>query len=101
MERYRRRTGRTEPQTETAVVQAEAPAMKTIPVVSNTLRTVGYDTDRQLLQIEFQNRSIYQYFEVPQAVYEELMQASSKGAYFNRSIRPHFDDVLVKAASLS
>jgi KTSC domain-containing protein len=75
--------------------------MKTISVVSNTLRTVGYDTGRQLLQIEFQNRSIYQYFEVPQLVHEELIQASSKGAYFNRSIRSHFDYVLVKAASLS
>ena len=75
--------------------------MKTIAVDSTTLRTLGYDAERQLLQIEFQNHSIYQYFEVPQAVYEELIQASSKGAYFNRSIRPHFDYLLVKAASLS
>jgi hypothetical protein len=75
--------------------------MKTIAVNSTTLRTVGYDTEHQLLQIEFQNRSIYQYFEVPATVYEELMQAPSKGAYFNRSIRPRFDFALVKAASLS
>jgi hypothetical protein len=75
--------------------------MKTIAVDSTTLRTLGYDAGRQLLQIEFQNRSIYQYFEVPQAVYEELMQASSKGTYFNRSIRPHFDYVLIKAVFLS
>ena len=75
--------------------------MKTIAVDSTTLRTVGYDAERQLLQIEFQNRSIYQYFEVPPAIYEELMQASSKGAYFNRSIRPRFNFALVKAASLS
>jgi ATP-dependent DNA helicase RecG len=75
--------------------------MKMISVVSTTLRTVGYDAQRQLLQIEFHNRSLYQYFEVPQAVYEELMQASSKGAYFNRSIRSHFDYVLVKARPLS
>ena len=34
-------------------------------------------------------------------VYEELMQAPSKGAYFNHSIRPRFDFALVKAASLS
>jgi len=75
--------------------------MKTIAVDSTTLRTVGYDAERQLLQIEFQNRSIYQYFEVPATVYEELLQASSKGAYFNRSVRPRFDFALVKAASLS
>ena len=75
--------------------------MKTIAVDSTTLRAVGYDAERQLLQIEFHNRSIYQYFEVPGNVYEELMQAPSKGAYFNRSIRPRFDFALVKAASLS
>jgi hypothetical protein len=38
---------------------------------------------------------------VPAAVYQDLMQAPSKGAYFNRSIRPRFDFALVKAASLS
>jgi len=73
--------------------------MKTIAVDSTTLRTVGYDAERQLLQIEFQSRSIYQYFDVPAAVYEELMQAPSKGAYFNRAIRQTFDYALVKAAS--
>jgi lysyl-tRNA synthetase class 2 len=74
----------------------------TITVLDSTsLRTVGYDAERQLLQVEFHNRSIYQYFEVPATVYQELMQAPSKGAYFNRSIRPRFDFVLVKVASLS
>ena len=72
--------------------------MKTIAVDSTTLRTVGYDAERQLLQIEFQNRSIYQYFHVPKAVYAALLQAPSKGAYFNRSIRPRFDYAQVKTA---
>ena len=75
--------------------------MKTFIVDSTTLRRVGYDADHQLLQIEFQNLSIYQYFDVPAAVCEELMQAPSKGAYFNRSIRPRFDYVLAKAFFLS
>jgi hypothetical protein len=75
--------------------------MKTTTVDSKSLRTVGYDAERRLLQVQFQNRSIYQYFEVPDAVYQELMQAPSKGAYFNRSIRPRFDFALVQAASLS
>ena len=52
--------------------------MKMTAVDSTTLRTIGYDAERQLLQIEFQNRSLYQYFDVPAAVYEELLQAPSK-----------------------
>ena len=75
--------------------------MKMIIVESTTLRSVGYNAERQLLQIEFQNRSIYQYFKVPAAIHEELLHATSKGAYFNRSIRQHFAHALVKAASLS
>jgi lysyl-tRNA synthetase class 2 len=75
--------------------------MKTFLVDSTTLRRVGYDAERQLLQIEFQDRSLYQYSDVPAALYEELMLAPSKGAYFNRSIRPKFDYALIKAFSLS
>jgi lysyl-tRNA synthetase class 2 len=75
--------------------------MKTIAVDSITLRAVGYDAERRLLQIQFHNRSTYQYFEVPATVFEELIKAPSKGAYFNRSIRPRFDFALVKAPSLS
>lgn len=75
--------------------------MNRITVDSTTLRTVGYDAERQLLHIEFQNRSVYQYFNVPATVYEELLHASSKGACFNRTIRPRFKFALVKTISLS
>lgn len=64
--------------------------MNTIAVESTTLAKVAYDTVRQLLQIEFRDHSIYQYFEVPAEVHEALLRASSKGIYFNRVIRPKF-----------
>jgi len=75
--------------------------MKTTAVDSTMLRTIGYDAERQLLQIEFQNHSIYQYFNVPEAAYEALIQSPSKGTYFNQCIRPEFDFAQVKAAPLS
>jgi hypothetical protein len=40
-----------------------------------------------VLEIEFQNGHIYQYYGVPPKVYEELMNASSHGKYFNAHIR--------------
>lgn len=64
--------------------------MNAIPVESTTLAKVAYDTVRQLLQIEFRDRTIYQYFGVPADVHEALLRASSKGTYFNRVIRPQF-----------
>jgi hypothetical protein len=75
--------------------------MKTIAVESTTLRTVAYDGDRKLLQLEFHNRTVYQYFNVPAAIHDGLLEAPSKGIYFNRFIRDKFDYAQVKTASLS
>jgi hypothetical protein len=59
-------------------------------VESTTLVTVSSDEARELLQLEFCSRAIYQYFSVPAAVHQSLLDASSKGRYFNHAIRGHF-----------
>lgn len=64
-------------------------------VDSTTLAEVSYDPARELLQLEFCSRAIYQYFGVPPAVHAELLGARSKGGYFNRAIRGHFPYCLV------
>jgi hypothetical protein len=56
-------------------------------VESSNLRSVGYDAERSLMEVEFKNGSIYQYKGVPQAVYDELMRANSHGQYFNSKIK--------------
>ena len=64
--------------------------MRVTAVESTTLLTVSYDDAQELLQLEFCSRAVYQYFSVPAAVYQSLLDASSKGRYFNRSIRGRF-----------
>lgn len=64
--------------------------MQVTVVQSTTLATVVYDEGRELLQLEFLNRAIYQYFGVPRAVHQALLSAPSKGRYFNRAIRGWF-----------
>jgi len=64
--------------------------MRVIAVESTTLATVTYDEARNLLQLEFRSRAIYQYFGVPAAVHEALLGAPSKGSHFNRFIRGRF-----------
>ncbi len=59
-------------------------------VESSHLMSVGYDTDSLTLEVEFQDSSIYQYFDVPEMVWRELMQASSKGVYFHANIRDSY-----------
>ena len=64
--------------------------MRVTAVQSTTLVTVSYDDARELLQLEFCSRAVYQYFSVPPAVHQSLLDASSKGRYFNHAIRGHF-----------
>jgi hypothetical protein len=64
--------------------------MRVTTVESLTLATVAYDVTRSLLQLEFCNRTAYLYFGVPPAVHQGLLDAPSKGRYFNRAIRGRF-----------
>jgi len=59
-------------------------------VESTTLALVAYDPTTQLLCLEFRSGSAYSYFGVPPAVHQGLMEAPSKGTYFNRNIRGRF-----------
>jgi hypothetical protein len=59
-------------------------------VESTILATVAYDQVRELLQLEFCSRAIYQYVGVPAAVHAALLSAPSKGRYFNQAIRGRF-----------
>lgn len=56
-------------------------------VTSSSLRSVGYDAENQLLEVEFHNGRVYQYAMVSLDVYEQLLSAASLGTYFNSNIR--------------
>jgi hypothetical protein len=61
--------------------------MKRKPVESSNLASIGCDAENKILEVEFKHGGLYQYFDVPQNVYEELMNASSHGVYFSTNIR--------------
>lgn len=65
--------------------------MKRRPVESTSLRTAGYDAARRILDVEFHTGRLYRYFAVPQEVYTGLLQAPSKGRYYNAVIRDHYE----------
>jgi ATP-dependent DNA helicase RecG len=64
--------------------------IKRTPVASANVASVGYDADKKRLEIEFHDGEIYQYFEVPEAVYQELISSPSIGSYFLHNIRNNF-----------
>jgi hypothetical protein len=60
-------------------------------VSSSSLSSIGYDSQKKILEVEFNHRGIYQYFDVPQDEYDDLMNASSHGSYFYHNIRDCYD----------
>jgi lysyl-tRNA synthetase, class II len=64
-------------------------------VESTTMRSVGYDQTNQVLEVEFQSGAVYQYLDVPGAIYKEFLDAESEGQYFNSEIRDTFGFVRV------
>jgi hypothetical protein len=56
---------------------------------SSVLKSAAYSTD-ETLQLEFRTGPVYRYFRVPPTIFQDLMTATSKGAYYNRNIRKNF-----------
>ncbi|MDD2693887.1 MAG: KTSC domain-containing protein [Candidatus Gracilibacteria bacterium] len=61
--------------------------MRRESVYSSNIISIGYDPERQLLEIEFHGGGIYQYIGVPHHIYNALMSAPSHGVYFAQNIR--------------
>jgi len=62
--------------------------MLMIRVNSSAIRAVGYDG--YTLSVEFHNSGVYDHPGVPYEVYAALMQATSKGSFYNRNIRGRY-----------
>lgn len=64
--------------------------IKRLPITSSNIASVGYDKETQILEIEFHHGAIYQYFDVPEMIHEELMSSPSQSAYFMNEIKNNF-----------
>jgi hypothetical protein len=64
--------------------------MKRKPVESSMICSVGYDPVSEILEVEFNSGGVYQYGEVSEVTYRELMSADSKGQYFHEHILDHY-----------
>ena len=61
-----------------------------VPLESTLLAWVRYDPATGRLEVHFHSGQRYRYFGVPPSCYQQLLQADSKGAFFNRHIRNCF-----------
>jgi hypothetical protein len=57
---------------------------------SSQIRSIGYDHDTKILELEFSSGGVYAYFDVPQALYDEFIRAESLGSFVATRIRGVF-----------
>lgn len=61
--------------------------MKHQDVDSSLIHSIAYDEETRVLEVQFQDSGTYRYHDVEPQVVEELLNAESRGRYFNDHIR--------------
>ena len=61
--------------------------MSKVELSSSSIASVEYFPSTQTLQVVLRNGGVYQYFDVPEPVFHEFVNAASAGAYFNSAIK--------------
>jgi len=73
--------------------------MRRYVVDSSVIEVVAFDEETSVLQITFRTGRVYDYYDVPARVVEELLAAESQGRYFNTKIREKYRDFEVTPES--
>ena len=61
-------------------------------VTSSNIESIGYEPGTMILEVEFTSGRVYQYFSVPESVYESLMMnSSSVGETFDAEVKGSYD----------
>jgi hypothetical protein len=80
------------------MVASALPQIARRPVISSMMRSAGYDDDHAVLEIEFVTGHVYRYHAVPRREWTGLMEAESKGRYFDAHIRDKYPMKRVSSA---
>jgi len=58
---------------------------------SSVVRHFSYDAERRRLQIKYVSGNVYEYFDVPETVYAEMLKSGSKGEFLNKEIKGKYE----------
>ena len=72
--------------------------MAWIRLDSRSLRAARYEDPELVLELEFCDGAIHRYSQVPERTFQELLQAESKGRFFNLHIRKVFPSHPIRPA---
>lgn len=57
---------------------------------SSNIAGFGYDKGPQVLTVEFKQGGRYNYYDVPESVYEQMRSAPSKGQFLAQNIKGRY-----------
>ncbi|MCJ8278666.1 MAG: KTSC domain-containing protein [Rivularia sp. ALOHA_DT_140] len=58
-----------------------------LPVASTMASAIGYDSENEVLQIEFNSGAVYQYSDIDEDTFEDLYSSDAIGRYYNQYIK--------------
>lgn len=59
-----------------------------IKVDSSNIAEIGYE--KEILTVVFCNGSVYEYYNIPEKTFKDLLNAESHGSYLAKNIKGHF-----------
>ena len=66
--------------------------MRLSPITSSHLRAAGYDEATRTLSVQFEGGEIYDYYDVPPSVYDEMLNAQPHPwTAVNRELRAGYE----------
>ena len=54
---------------------------------SSNITRFRYDNANRVLFVEFQNGGVYEYFDVPEAIFEQMRSAPSRGQFLAQNVK--------------
>lgn len=75
------------------------PEIERMLVCSGIFSSIGYDTKRRALQVEFTNGCLYRIDDVSAKTYRALMQAESFDRYYQENIQKRFEMTKIGAVT--
>jgi len=63
---------------------------------SSNIARLGYIPTTETLEVEFLNGSLYQYFAIPNNIWQAFKKATSKGRFLNLYLRDKYPYIRVK-----
>ena len=60
--------------------------MKMIEIKSSNIMSIGYDSKKRIMNIEFHRGRVYSYYHVSNRIFQGMIKTDSKGKYFHKMI---------------